>query len=550
MAGKTQDLVVKMTINSKDFEQGLTNAKASVKKFDQDSGLSGLTKKIGLLAAAMKAADIAKDTFVKGLNSTESSADSAASAMRQLNKTYDAVIQSLANGNSGFTLTIDNLTQIAKNAKAAYEALDKLSTFQMWSSADRSIINAQIAEDRVIVNSKTATDDEKEAAQQRINSNTKRLEGLSQQYLSNTQDAQVAVLREIAKATGDVTDEMLAGYVESWKKGTLKQEAMKFWEQNATEQTRSFTMTAGDQQWQQEQTYTQWSSPQAEKQYQAMMSLVNARETDEGWGEYFKLVKEEGQIRTEIANTINKANRASQKTLGAVTHQGAAQEREATDLIPQLSPISAVKDEDFGLETIEQVNRALEEQQRLMQENEAIESIWLKMWQEKIDEVNTYASALNYAGSAFSNLAEIVGDDSPFKKFATMLSSIASNISSLISTYSSLVAVKSVATSIEAGEGIPFPYNLVAIAATASAIAGIIASAKSTFAGSYADGGIVGGNSYSGDKLFARVNSGEMILNRQQQTALFGGQGGNVHFVIEGSQLKGVLDNYNKIEAL
>lgn len=39
--------------------------------------------------------------------------------------------------------------------------------------------------------------------------------------------------------------------------------------------------------------------------------------------------------------------------------------------------------------------------------------------------------------------------------------------------------------------------------------------------GNYATGGIVGGSSYQGDKVVAHVNSGEMILNRQQQTRLF-----------------------------
>ena len=37
----------------------------------------------------------------------------------------------------------------------------------------------------------------------------------------------------------------------------------------------------------------------------------------------------------------------------------------------------------------------------------------------------------------------------------------------------------------------------------------------------FADGGIVGGNSFSGDNVLARVNSGEMILNREQQATLF-----------------------------
>ena len=91
------------------------------------------------------------------------------------------------------------------------------------------------------------------------------------------------------------------------------------------------------------------------------------------------------------------------------------------------------------------------------------------------------------------------------------------------------------------------PYTKIALTATALAgILSMIATAKSAFAGSYANGGIVGGNSYSGDKLWARVNSGEMILNRNQQAAL--ANGGQVKFVIEGSQLNGVLDNYESIQ--
>ena len=68
-------------------------------------------------------------------------------------------------------------------------------------------------------------------------------------------------------------------------------------------------------------------------------------------------------------------------------------------------------------------------------------------------------------------------------------------------------------------------------------------------------GGIVGGNSYSGDNILARVNSSEMILNKGQQANLFNMisagatlvSGNNqVEFTIKGDKLVGVLNNYNK----
>jgi hypothetical protein len=37
----------------------------------------------------------------------------------------------------------------------------------------------------------------------------------------------------------------------------------------------------------------------------------------------------------------------------------------------------------------------------------------------------------------------------------------------------------------------------------------------------FANGGIVGGNSFAGDRVPVQVNSGEMILNKSQQKELF-----------------------------
>jgi hypothetical protein len=53
----------------------------------------------------------------------------------------------------------------------------------------------------------------------------------------------------------------------------------------------------------------------------------------------------------------------------------------------------------------------------------------------------------------------------------------------------------------------------------------------------FADGGIVPGNSFSGDRVISRLNSGEMVLNQRQQAALFGmanGGGGGLVVNVSG----------------
>lgn len=63
------------------------------------------------------------------------------------------------------------------------------------------------------------------------------------------------------------------------------------------------------------------------------------------------------------------------------------------------------------------------------------------------------------------------------------------------------------------------PLGAIAAGVAAIALGGII---KSFVPEGFANGGIVGGQSFYGDKILARVNSGELILNTDQQKALYG----------------------------
>lgn len=138
---------------------------------------------------------------------------------------------------------------------------------------------------------------------------------------------------------------------------------------------------------------------------------------------------------------------------------------------------------------------------------------------------------------------------------------------------------EAVASATASGAQMPFPLNLVAIAAGVAAVLAALAMASG-----FATGGVVGGNSPTGDKLFARVNSGEMILNKRQQLRLLqmlngqrglsmpsfktpelpnmnlqfngsmlqpaaGGMSGPVRFEIVGRKLVGVMANETRVSS-
>lgn len=131
-----------------------------------------------------------------------------------------------------------------------------------------------------------------------------------------------------------------------------------------------------------------------------------------------------------------------------------------------------------------------------------------------------------------------------------VLSTIGAGVQSYISIMQGAIATDeayAMAKATGQAASLPFPANIAAIATVVATLTSVIAKINSIrqSAGKFAEGGIVGGTSFSGDKLFAMVNSGEMILNKRQQGNLANmlGGGGQVEFHISGDSLVGVLNN-------
>ena len=68
----------------------------------------------------------------------------------------------------------------------------------------------------------------------------------------------------------------------------------------------------------------------------------------------------------------------------------------------------------------------------------------------------------------------------------------------------------SVSNAVKSASDLPFPFNLIEMVGAAASVYSLISSLPK-----FASGGVVGGSSFTGDKILAGINSGELILNQK-----------------------------------
>lgn len=185
--------------------------------------------------------------------------------------------------------------------------------------------------------------------------------------------------------------------------------------------------------------------------------------------------------------------------------------------------------------------------------------------------VSNLGTAFNTLASESSSSLEEVSASMALmtKNTATNSAAVAAAILQMVSTtlpaISAMIGSISVLAGVEATEKAVSTSKhwieaIAAVVAIAGTVASAIASAQKLGNMKFATGGIVPGNSYTGDRVVASVNSGEMILNKRQQNTLFrainsgsivgSGMNNEVQFKISGTDLVGVLNNNTRKQGL
>lgn len=557
MADK-KDLVVKMTINSTDFEAGLKNAKSGMNKFVKEtetasgmfrSAMSKMVSAFSALGVAMAAKNLFKDV----INSTEEMHDNWTNNINAMKDSWSAFLFQINNGN------FQGLKDIIDYAKQARQALDSLGD-------SAALFNLDLGENQAKMTELLSTIQKKKKSGQDYSAEVDQYNQLLQQ------------LRNDAAMSSKISYDALTGLF--GKHGVV----LGDYGLTPREAARQGRLAASGQ----------YADVEAlKKAMNTAPDLDNVSDFDISTGQspVQRLREEWGKERFNRAmllRTLGNITTEEKEGIEKILQETSARDRTIAQMEKQLNRYLTAEDgggggggavitESQAKMTGEQIAEftRLSLQEQMLQDDRMRETalIDIEIPNEEIIEEDTdrlveaiihakeemallgqntemALSAASSLGMAFQSMGKI--SDSTLGKIFSMLGSVISQIVQTITAMSTLLSVEAAEGTAEvfANEPGELAAKLGAAAAAAAGIAAIIATVKSTMAGSFAEGGIVPGTSYTGDRLWARVNSGEMILNQTQQAALFGGGGGQVRFVIEGSQLKGVLDNYETIQNL
>lgn len=274
--------------------------------------------------------------------------------------------------------------------------------------------------------------------------------------------------------------------------------------------------------------------------YEEAMTIYNERggqwdkRAYEQSKEVYMLARNEKQIRDEILDYIEKERQKLkgvgdiQKELNKGATENTGKKKGPTDL-----QLAAFNDEGWANEEVKELHnklrQAIESGDKIKIKNieidldEAIDEAKLPDLSERIKSNEDFADSLGYIGDAFGSMSSMA--DGAAGSILSYFSNLMTSVAAAIPAISALNAKKkeeSVANTEAAVTGaassvasIPFVGAALAVAAIASVLAALANIPK------YATGGIVGGSSFFGDHMIARVNSGEMILNQSQQGKLF-----------------------------
>lgn len=203
----------------------------------------------------------------------------------------------------------------------------------------------------------------------------------------------------------------------------------------------------------------------------------------------------------------------------------------------KLKPKKSIVDEE---EFTNSITRGIESSKKSLQDWDDAQT---RSKEQKLEEFNQIGEGVQNMGSIFASISQLTGDEN-----IAIMGIIGQAVANIALSFSKAMATHKSITI----------WDWIGAAATGLAtMVSIIGTIKQQTSG-YATGGVVGGNSYTGDNLLVRVNSKERILTAKQNKALNDGlaqinsfdQIGRLYgtVTVKGSDLNIAMNNFNKTQ--
>lgn len=570
--------LVRIKADTNDYERNIKNAQKTWDSFTKELGVNvGKFTAVGAaIGAVTTAVKVAKDAFMQ----SETAMDEWGRTVEGAKGAYNTFLNTLNSGNwSNF---FDNLATAVKGARDLYDSLDRLGSIKSNNQAAIAIVQQQIAQLRLAKQQGENVDEQLKAATERLASLQRQSVdagmGAGHNTIVNTLRNRVNALNTTGVGISDGTLKGYAGALENYGQQVFDNMAkvMSDLQKKATVETvKSFTNQYGGTQYSRS-TGLDLSklTEEEQKQYFIAKAITEGEaEIQQGLSLYAQAINE----GTAAAREEFKGNRYALQGSTGGSGSGKGNKETYTPLADSIdAQIAKVKElqEEFNKTADQSVRgkllNAIDEATRHLNfmQGKGLEPLSREIGGSLSEHLGIQPfdpSKVKIEGKDLEALEELANaGDAASTSWGEALNSIGGLSSALAAIEDPAVKVLGIIAEAIATVALTFakslkgtisPWDWIAGAAagTATMISTIVA-IKSATAGSFANGGIVPGNSYSGDRLTANVNSGELILSASQQNVLASRLQNNSHqnlrltATIKGTDIQLALNNTARMQ--